>query len=995
LLGVTFPEVPQPSSIEVELLHNWEGTKSHSRYERMNNECKSSGNRMCTVNTRTKFTTKVGDQSSINYVTEVGKPVCFPPNCQESDVSILEKQPARCDEGSNIRPCEILGYSNVTCPEDRTVVDDGNTCKQTMSLTSAYFIQRNILEARLNAACSSSSDWCDVDVLPIQVRSLRDYSAKQNNEYYKDYVNVCDNLGGKVCEVMMTTNQKAERDGLGEVDFRRTYFQMPLCMAEQCEGGDEPEVVKKRFVDSLSGVPCNLSDGSCTVDVKSVDCDQSGTFRPTIPKVFTPSPSIAPTIETISGQCREANSILTPKVLASYAILTAKYPDIPEPSDPIRVTTVQHWDEITENNVQKRMEERCEANTDHKICTVNTVVEYSEEIGGQAATNRVAEMNKPVCMPPTCADSDIAIIDTTPGRCNEKLFPCEIISYDLTCPDDRIIDTTSTTACVQNMDILTDPFFLTRNVLESRIQASCLSGGSGRFCTVNTADLFIVSSLNYTGYETDDAYLTYEDDCTSNQGQVCHVNLQVLQDSPLNAAEALDVTVTAFRTYTDFPVCVAAPCDDEDIKEVVKRRVPACDLDSGNCQMEIQSINCDGIVPTRSPSPTPAPTANAISETCRDSDTVVTRQTAPQALLFTANYTDIPEPADPIQVTTTQYWSEFEGNGVYKRMKNECEDNTDHSLCTVNTRVVFATSLGGQDASNTIFETNKPVCMPPICPDTQVAIIEANPSRCDNGTLPCTVESIEVSCPADRTIYAITNTSRPCEQNMDTITNPFFLARTILETRMVSECGVGGGSLCNVKTEDVVIKSKRDYTGYETDNAYVNYFNSCVQNDRGQMCHVDMEVTQESERTADTTILSVQLKRTLLDFPICVSSDCGVGTGNDNDEVMAVIKARVPACDINAACEVEVNKMMCVGNGTTTVTTPSPVTRPPTISPVKAPTVVTTPTTTGSPIQTSTQGVTEAATTSGGSSLTTTSTRGIIATVVASFVCGALTLATL
>lgn len=1015
LLGTSVPEIPQASDpIQVNTVHDWGNAQSLSRYDRMRDECEAAGTgyRMCTVNTRTKFTQELGDQAGINYVDERAKPVCFPPTCRAdvTDAAVLEPEPARCEPASDLRPCEILAYENVVCPTDRPAVADGSVCQQTLSQSSPFFFQRALIESRVRGACpqnaavAGSSDLCSVEVLPVQISSIRDYTAKNSNEYYKDFVDTCLSLDGKICETTMTTQQKTVREGLGEVQFRRTYLDLPVCMSQQCNSDDEAKMVRKRFVDTLSGVPCDLEDLSCTVDINKLDCG-GYTPKPTTQRDVTPPPTAAPTQEILTPQCRKADDELTPELLASAAILTASYPDVPEPATPISVTTVQHWDKITDNNIQQRMEDNCKQNTDHTICTVNTVVEFSQELGGQAATNRIEERNKPVCMPPACADADIAVIEAQPGRCNPDRLPCEIISYDVTCPADRPV--TAGATCAQTLDTLTDPFFLSRSLLESRIQTSCLSGGSGRFCDVTADNVMLSSSLDYTGYETNDAYLTYEETCLSNQGQVCHVDLQVLQESPLDLVEEIDVTVTAFRDYTLFPVCVARSCEsNDDVTAVIQSRVPACDLESGSCLLEILTQDCDGFAPTRSPAPTPAPTVDPISETCREGDAAVVRDTAAQALLLAANYPDVPETNEAVDVVTVRRWDEAVDDRLYERLVDECAAKTDHTLCTMNTAVVFATELAGQNASNTVIETDKPVCVPPTCAETDVALIEAAPGRCNddgvlsdaNITLPCTVERFDMTCPADRVVSGTCNNNNTADNNVD-----FFQAtRALLEGKILTQCGTGRGTYCEVDTEDVVVKSTRDHAGYETDEVYQDYLAKCLEGDQGRMCLVDMKVTQEAgERATDVVGLEVTLERTLTDFPICVSTDCG--SGSDLREVQAIIKARVPACDIGAACEVELYKMQCVDKEDVPDTTPNPVNSPPSTPSPVTPTGDggsggTTPTTsapTKSPVVSEPTGGTtdnlgQVTTTSGGTS-PYASTRGNAA-VVASAVFAMLTL---
>lgn len=621
LMGSGYPEVPQPTDpLEIKTVLNWGAMSENRIYSRMQGECvANSKHSMCTVRTETRFSQTVAGQAATNHVIEEDKPVCFPPTCSAFDIAIIEAQPGRCDPSSNIRPCEIISY-NVTCPADRQV--EAGTCQQTMNtLTSPFFIQRSLLEGRVRSGCpqnvavSQSTDLCTVEVGQLEVSSKRDYTGKEEDQNYVDFARECLTNGGKMCDVDMTTDQQSIREGIGALTLKREYNSIPICMAKQCVQEDETNIVKKRFRVNISGVPCDLTDGSCTVDVQSIDCDSISlaptiSHKPVSSETVDPTPS--PTVQVISEICQSSNEVLNPLLRGVDAVLVANYPDVPEMSDPIFVETTQHWNVFKDsgNTIYSRMERDCEGNTNYTLCTVDTNVEYSQEIAGQAATNNIVEKDKPVCFPPTCADSEIAIIEDEPARCDPNTFPCTILSYDVTCPANRPIDTSSG-ECMQTLNTLTSPFFIGRNLLEGRISASCVAGG-GQFCTIDADDVIVKSTRDYTGYETNDAYKSYNSECLANGGQMCHMDMVVTADAD-RAENTLGLAVRLQRTLIDHPICISVNCAaGGEIESVIRADVPACD---NSCTVDISRIECDAVqepdgnAPTRSPAVPTTPTS--------------------------------------------------------------------------------------------------------------------------------------------------------------------------------------------------------------------------------------------------------------------------------------------------------------------------------------------------------------------------------------------------
>jgi len=253
----------------------------------------------------------------------------------------------------------------------------------------------------------------------------------------------------------------------------------------------------------------------------------------------------------------------------------------------------------------------CESRRNHKACTVKTSLYHKIKVDGIAIRVWVIEEDKAVCFPPTCSDDQINILEPNPGQCNNAA-DCEIISYEVNCPDRVISDDTGT--CEQDKLPLSSAFHVARGVTELAILADCTSIAAGTgslgLCEASTGSVDASFRTDFTDFETDRSFLAHEFMCEQDGGEICLFDgeakymvsgaaVQSAADDIVKLAGAEDVILR--NKFVKLPRCMAIPCQEADMAEVLAYHASRyalqgfdllCDLNSDNCEINLSKIQC-------------------------------------------------------------------------------------------------------------------------------------------------------------------------------------------------------------------------------------------------------------------------------------------------------------------------------------------------------------------------------------------------------------------
>lgn len=257
------------------------------------------------------------------------------------------------------------------------------------------------------------------------------------------------------------------------------------------------------------------------------------------------------------------------------------------------------------------MTQSCELNKNFKVCNVKTAVYYPFSEEGVDLRGWILETNKPVCFPPTCSEDQISILDPNPGKCNRGELECEIISYEVDCPE-RVISNSG--SCKRDKLPDVHPFLISRGVPEAAIVADCVSmfTGSGTvgLCEATTGPSNNHFKTDFTGFENDSAYINYQSACAQSGGKLCHFDMKGTYKLAGDAVRSFfrDIVpikyaadVEVYNEFTNFPRCIATECEEEDMEEVLAHHGNIaifnnigfpCNPNRDNCKIDITNIQC-------------------------------------------------------------------------------------------------------------------------------------------------------------------------------------------------------------------------------------------------------------------------------------------------------------------------------------------------------------------------------------------------------------------
>ena len=219
--------------------------------------------------------------------------------------------------------------------------------------------------------------------------------------------------------------------------------------------------------------------------------------------------------------------------------------------------------------------------SDYELCYVTT--EYKS--GG--LVNR--EVNKPVCFPPSCTETDVDALDDVCDSSSE----CEITARSVLCPERNI-----NTGRSCNSDARSLSFNRRLKRFNSKLQQStmmeCINvilGEISEMCDVSSY-IKVTNYKDFRGYESNLNYLSFEDKCAEYGAKNCKASFisSGILDSP-GTFFKFDTNVF----YTEHPFCLPLECSDDSPYIFAKEIL----FDSGfncyenNCDIQVTSFSCE------------------------------------------------------------------------------------------------------------------------------------------------------------------------------------------------------------------------------------------------------------------------------------------------------------------------------------------------------------------------------------------------------------------
>lgn len=558
-------------------------------------------------------------------VIEILKPVCFPKSCREDQISILDPYPADCDP--LIGDCEISSY-RVTCPRGRVASGDKANCASDIIPNgSPIYTRINFMENTMKTSCTaelagSNSLYCQVDYGEFELETSTDYSnGRESADEFAPYQSTCALNGGLICNTDLTASYKFENGVVGDLFLSESYFQIPLCLPSDCmDESDKQTIAVETFRDYTfdSRIVADCAEGECDVSVTNITCSEPE-INMTLPP--TPSPqsdddALPAKIDLLSSTCRAADDSIKSDgtieaALSEYGLKMEVNKTRTSQSDPVDILATQDYSGTTGRNFEK-IKEICEVDNGFDLCEVKTITSHSETIGNLPflplemeaipVTRKVTEIAKPVCFPKTCTDDQVNVLDPMPGNC-DVLNPssdCEIISYEVTCPERNV---TNTTNCELDAFQPGNPIFPRLGALKTTVLSTCatlVAGGQSESCSLEYGSFEVDTMSDFATHRQQiEEFATYESACLTAGGQICDADLTAAYVLPNGSLGDLVLT----ENYLQLPLCIAPQCSDGDDEQnaVIDSfrkfttnsfTLPNCDEDV--CNVILYSASCYG-----------------------------------------------------------------------------------------------------------------------------------------------------------------------------------------------------------------------------------------------------------------------------------------------------------------------------------------------------------------------------------------------------------------
>lgn len=205
---------------------------------------------LCTVNSRLTVSNGAEGTGAISDKFVAKKePVCFPLQCEESQVDIVHAQPLGCDPDST--ECDLKAETAV-CPDRGDGAGSGNCHKfsgivnNDQTLTDAI----TALSSKASLACVSFSTDDDEDPIctsqtdPIKIKMSHNTRSFESHKAYNEYMNACYDANGQTCYMSMSVKMQGEV-GFFSIDMTGDYNDYPVCLPEECMSDEKIEITSK------------------------------------------------------------------------------------------------------------------------------------------------------------------------------------------------------------------------------------------------------------------------------------------------------------------------------------------------------------------------------------------------------------------------------------------------------------------------------------------------------------------------------------------------------------------------------------------------------------------------------------------------------------------------------------------------------------------------------------------------------------------------------
>jgi len=214
------------------------------------------------------------------------------------------------------------------------------------------------------------------------------------------------------------------------------------------------------------------------------------------------------------------------------------------------------------------------------------------------------ELNKPVCVPPSCDESrisDIRFLDPNPASCDPTSVsePCEVISTAVMCPELRPQQLDSVQcqndATTIESDRRLNPFMSTLRSAVVRACISVLLGQESELCEISTP-LSVTGIKDFTDIDTSGMkeYDAFEEKC-KNAGTPTTLCKMTVDINAIESESFIDIETNLI--YTDIPLCLPDTCSDQDPISIAQEQLVKdnfkCDSVTSFCKVDVTAFTCD------------------------------------------------------------------------------------------------------------------------------------------------------------------------------------------------------------------------------------------------------------------------------------------------------------------------------------------------------------------------------------------------------------------
>jgi len=228
---------------------NFRELRANDDYADLRKKCLATGTdemptTLCKVDTEMKL-------QNVKFPYTVRKePVCWPFECREDQVELVETYPMGCDPKSET--CGIITQKAV-CPDRPTGAGTGNCNMGSNNMAN----NRNITQAKAKLVIDAekncegvtdknpgNSKICSFEKASIDTVVTENFRPYQSTAAYRNYLERCYDAEGQTCFLSMTMkltgNIYYDINGFGD------YNDIPGCFPASCEYGEKEEIMKER-----------------------------------------------------------------------------------------------------------------------------------------------------------------------------------------------------------------------------------------------------------------------------------------------------------------------------------------------------------------------------------------------------------------------------------------------------------------------------------------------------------------------------------------------------------------------------------------------------------------------------------------------------------------------------------------------------------------------------------------------------------------------------